>query len=300
MKTFNSLSLFLPICPIMTPKKIIQIETKVGEKAFSYHKESLFTDNINKKYENKESSCQTVDLDLNILNQSFIFRIYVIPAMIKLSEIVPFARELSSKISDIIRAKLSKQGKSIPCRKGCSTCCCYLVPLSVPEAFRLREEVISMPENIRINILKSCLASARKILDEKPKDLNLLAINHISNWYSSLGLICPLLSDDICSIYDKRPIVCREYLVTGIECQAALEGNFRIIDIPVSIAEALGLLSAEYEQIDTESIMLPLALPWVEENFNRDTKKYPSVEIVQHLIAIIQELSIKSCALAAC
>jgi Fe-S-cluster containining protein len=285
----------------MTSKRIIQILTTVGEDTIYLAEKTRFADNFNKKYkEEKKTTHRKVELNLEIIDESVLFQIDVIPIMIKISEIVPLVRELSSKISDIIRTKLNEHGNSIPCHKGCSTCCGYLVPLSVPEAFRLREEVISMPENHRKAVLKSFLTSSKKILDEKPEDLNLLSINQISEWYSSLELICPLLSDDICSIYDNRPAVCREYLVTGIECKNTHEGNFHKIDWPVSIAEALGLLSAEFEQIDTESIMLPLALPWAEENLNRDTKKYPSEEIVQRLIAIIQELSIKSCALAAC
>ena len=32
--------------------------------------------------------------------------------------------------------------------------------------------------------------------------------------YLALGLVCPFLEDDSCSIYDERPFVCRRYLVT--------------------------------------------------------------------------------------
>ena len=32
-------------------------------------------------------------------------------------------------------------GATIPCGEGCSACCNYLVPLAVPEVFRLREEM---------------------------------------------------------------------------------------------------------------------------------------------------------------
>ena len=284
----------------MTSKRKIQILTKIGENTISLTKETLFTDKFNNKYIDEKKSSRTVGLNLEILDESILFQIDVIPTMIKLSEIVPLARELSSRISDIIRTKQDKQGNLIPCRKGCSTCCGYLVPLSIPEAFRLREEVISMPDNSRKAALKSFLASAKKILEEKPENLNLLDIKQLSEWYSSLELTCPLLSDDICTIYDTRPVVCREYIVTGIECKTTNEGDFRKIDLPVSIAEALVLLSAELEQMETESIMMPLALPWAEENLDRDTKKYPSVEIVQRFIAIIQELSAKACALAAC
>ncbi|MBN1975347.1 MAG: YkgJ family cysteine cluster protein [Sedimentisphaerales bacterium] len=274
----------------MTPKRKIKIVQKTGRDNLFECKDNPRTCDFKEKPGN-EICMKTVELNLNILDESVLFQIDVIPKMIKLSEIVPLAQELSSKISNIIQEKLFSKGITIPCRKGCSACCSYLVPLSVPEAFYLREKVLAMPEDTRKTALNSFLASARIILKEKPEGLNLLEIDQLSKWYSNLELPCPFLSDNICSIYDIRPIACREYLVTGSEifCNPAWQADNHKVDLPASVLECLGLLSAEFEQTDIEAIMMPLALPWAEENLDRDMKTWPAPEIVEHLIDIIKK-----------
>jgi Fe-S-cluster containining protein len=248
---------------------------------------------FNKSPNDKNFCNKTLELNLNILGEQVLFHINVREEMIKLSDIVPFARKLSTQISMFIIEKLRKQSITIPCDKGCSSCCSYLVPLSVPEAFYLRKEIISLPEEKRKTILNLCLANARKILQHKPVKCNLLNINELSDWYSSLELKCPFLSDDICSSYEQRPIACREYFVTGSAVLCNHDNNHQSSKfvIPVSILECLGRLSAEIEQTEIESIMLPLALPWAEENQERDMKRFPALELVEHLVEIIEESS---------
>ncbi len=246
--------------------------------------------------ENEEIHKKTLELKLNLFDEQVSIKIDVLPKMIKLSDIVPLARELSSKISNIIRTKLSDTGVTIPCRKGCDACCSYLVPLSVPEAFRLREEILDIPETGRKEILDLFLDGARRILKEKSELSNLLEINNLSDWYSDLELVCPFLSNNICSKYNNRPIACREYLVTGTEllCKPGQQGDFHKVDLPVSILECLGKLCSELEQTDIEAIMMPLALPWSEENLVRNEKTRPAPEVVEHLIKIVEESESKS------
>ena len=63
----------------------------------------------------------------------------------RLADIVPLARAVSAKITDKVGEIARLNGATIPCGKGCSACCNYLVPLALPEVFRLREEVLDMP-----------------------------------------------------------------------------------------------------------------------------------------------------------
>ena len=59
--------------------------------------------------------------------------------------------------------------------------------------------------------------------------------------------------------------------------------------MPVSVLECLGWLAAELEQSDVEAIMLPLALPWAEENIERSNRTWSAVAMVERFIEIIQE-----------
>lgn len=256
-----------------------------------------FIDNSVKKQNNRDIRKKIMEFKLGIFDEQIPFCIDVTPGMFKLSEIVPFARELSSKVSNIILEKKRTNGITVPCRKGCAACCSYLVPLSVPETFHLREEVLAMPEETRKSVLDLFLCRARRILEEKPEEANLLDINQLSDWYSNLELPCPFLSDNICTVYDKRPIACREYLVEGSEilCRPDKQGDFHKVELPFSVLECLGKLCAELEQTEIEAIMIPLALPWAEENLNRNEKRWPVLEIIQRLIEIIGESVTNSC-----
>lgn len=250
-----------------------------------------FIDNFEKKQNKRDNSKKILELKLGIFNEQIPFCIDVTSGMLRLSDIVQFARELSSKVSNIILEKMRNNEIPVPCRKGCAACCSYLVPLSVPEAFHLREEVLAMPEGKRKSVLDLFLSRAGRILKEKPEDADLMNINHLSNWYANLELTCPFLSDNLCTVYDKRPIACREYLVESSEilCRPGEQGGFHKVDLPVSVLECLGKLSAELEQTEVEAIMMPLALPWAEENLFRNERKWPALEIIQRLTEIIEE-----------
>ena len=81
---------------------------------------------------------ETMGLELDILGEPVRFQINVADRHARLSEIVPFARALSTKLAMIVSDRLGAGGKSVFCCKGCSACCSYLVPLSIPEVFRFR------------------------------------------------------------------------------------------------------------------------------------------------------------------
>ena len=63
--------------------------------------------------------------------------------------------------------------------------------------------------------------------------------------------------------------------------------------MPVSVLEGLGLLTAELEQSDIEAVMLPLALPWVQENLERGERTWPAVKMVECFVEILQALNLK-------
>jgi Fe-S-cluster containining protein len=240
------------------------------------------------------------DLEIDVLGEPIHFHISVEQRQAKLSEIIPLARQLSEKLSLSVTDKLHRNGISVTCHKGCSACCSYLVPLSVPEAFRLREEVLAMPQEQAGTILRSFLDSARKIIDSKFHEHNVNDLSHtnipvqknlLSKWYAELNLTCPFLSDGICTTYEQRPIACREHLVTGSAslCEALREDEPDVANMPVSILECVGELAAELEQSQVEAVMMPLALPWTQANLERAEKTWPAVKMVERFVEIIKE-----------
>ncbi len=253
---------------------------------------------------NCNSGVETISFELDILGEPVRFSIRVAQKQAKLSDIAPLARTLSTKLALVVLDRLRRKGEFVPCRKACSACCNYLIPLSVPEAFRLREELLALPEEQGMAVLESCLDAAKRILDEKPKEFDIneleetdsqILISQLGKWYTGLKLACPFLSDSLCTSYEHRPVVCREYIVTGSAqlCEDERTDESQIVQMPVSVLQCLGRLTAELEQSNIEAVMLPLALPWAQENIERGKRTWPALTMVERFVEILRALNIE-------
>lgn len=233
----------------------------------------------------------TIDLDLPV-GGALPARLAVLPGAARLSDLVPAARALASRLACRAIERLHAAGLTVPCCKGCKGCCRYLVPLSIPEAARIAEEIRNLPDPIHRAFAVRFLTALEKLLasDPPPTDADEPGADALSRWYADLDITCPLLTDSICAFYDGRPIACREHMVTS-EAGACDGGCPRPVPPSVSILEALGELSAEMEGGDVEAVMLPLAPVWAYENVARATRTWPAVELVEAFSAVLQRLA---------
>jgi len=249
-----------------------------------------------------DSSVKTLMFELDVLSEAATFYINVLPKSVRLSDLAVPARTLAMKISLLILNRLCKNGQYVPCRKGCATCCRYLVPLSIPEVFRLREEVSAMPSDRRNAVLQTSLEAAGRILGNIPKDFegsgNIMGseqveMDQLSRWYTDLKLVCPFLRNNLCSYYEQRPIACREHMVTSLKSCCGDDGDDEpsAVRISASVLECLGKLTAELEHSDVEAVMLPLALPWAQENIDRSRRTWPAMTVVEQFIEILTAAS---------
>lgn len=168
-----------------------------------------------------------------------------------------------------------------------------------------------MPAERGEEVMRLCLDTARTTLSERPPDFvrNESAETalpdqktQLSKWGAGLKLACPLLSDCICTLYTDRPIVCREHIVTGsaVKCETEVADEPQIVPMPVSILECLGELAAELEQSEIECVMLPLALPWAQDNLERSERTWSAVAMVECFGEIVKaKASEKSAAVIA-
>ncbi|MHC4394710.1 MAG: YkgJ family cysteine cluster protein [Planctomycetota bacterium] len=262
--------------------------------------------------EGTKGSCddgvKTIELELDIFGRAVRYGIDVADKQARLADIVPIARTVCSKVAVTVLEKLREDGEAIPCHKGCSACCHYLTSLSVPEAFRLSEELLAMPAESGKAVLESYLEAAKKILDNMPEDFDITSeptqineqaqMSQLSSWYAGLELACPFLSDNLCTIYDQRPTACRENIVTGSAEMCKVEGQdgTQVVKMPVSVTEALARLAADLEQSSVEAVMLPLALPWAEENQQRGERTWLAPMMVEKFVDILKEMTSKTSA----
>ena len=245
-----------------------------------------------------------IDLDLEIDGKEIHFSIGVADKEARLADIVPLAREISTKLAITVLDTIGQDGQTVPCCKGCSVCCNYLIPLSVPEVFRLREELLTMPTEKSNRILQSCIETSERILDNRSPISSLKSfsesepphISQISKWYAGLKLGCPFLSDGLCMLYEQRALACREHIVTGSAffCETNHKDNPNVVPMPVSVLEALGQLAAELEGSEIEALILPLAFAWVRENLQRAERTWAAVEMVQRFVEILKQMAMVS------
>jgi len=217
----------------------------------------------------------------------------------RLSDLVPLARALCGNMMSETVERCRMMGTKISCGKGCSACCSYQVPLSIPEVIHLYEDIESLPVDQSSKFWRNSLAAARNLLkDSSVEPLNGCASDgHVGESYPSKQVSCPLLENDLCAIYAQRPLACREYLVKTPAhwCSPEHVQHVDEVRLPLSVLESLAKAAAELEGAPVEATMLPFILPWIEKNSERIDRKWPSHKMAQcFLDALRLESSIQS------
>lgn len=210
----------------------------------------------------------------------------------QLSDIVPAARAICGKITAAAREQLPLGGGCVPCRKGCSACCNYLVSMSAPEVFRFRQEIFPKAKYSPDALLRGYLLAARRLVSHRPPEGavgNPDDLGALSRWYASLHLACPFLYGGECAIYHQRPLVCREHLVTGSArgCRGG-SAKAEAVELPARMGNILCRLTKELCDVD-DAVMLPLALAWYEENKQLDERRWPAATIAGMFFEIVEE-----------
>ena len=112
----------------------------------------------------------------------------------------------------------------IACRKGCSYCCCQPVLVSAPEAFFIAGQIRERSDS------RIAVAAAAQDLDGRAPD------GPIKDW-----LRCPLLEEQVCSIYAARPLACHAFVSVKLDACLAAFVEHAPPDIPMP-ADHISLL----------------------------------------------------------
>ncbi len=214
------------------------------------------------------------------------------------SRLLPVFRALADAIVDVGVAQEAARGKTVSCSRGCGACCRQLVPISGTEARALRELVRDLPETRR-NRIEERFRDARRRLDAAGLSEVLLAsrafeageAERVGLGYFHLGIACPFLEDEACSIYEDRPIACHEYLVTSDPAHCARPSALTVecIPIPSRVSTALSRLSRRPEDTGRSWVPLITALEWAERN--PDEPSRPGPELLEGLIGSLASQS---------
>ncbi|MFT3766432.1 MAG: YkgJ family cysteine cluster protein [Minicystis sp.] len=187
--------------------------------------------------------------------------------------LLPVFQSLAETMIERAVAHVAAEGKSISCERGCTACCHQLVAVSPMEARTLREIVEAMPEAEKAALLARFAAARARLVEggllgrlgDVSWDDDEDAYNALTIAYFALRIPCPFLgADGGCTIYDDRPLVCREHLVTtpAKSCANAAAGTVQAVPLSGQISRGLSNLEPARAGKRAPWTPLPLALEW--------------------------------------
>lgn len=162
----------------------------------------------------------SVTIRLSILGVPVTMKVEVPAYAVRARVMLPVFQQMSSAFAGMGTKALEASGKKVSCRAGCAACCRLPVPLTEIEIYHVAALVDSFPEPRRSEVRQRFQQSAQQLFDSgwyqrfefcrNEEELKALAFE-----YFEMGVVCPFLEDENCSVYNDRPIICREYLVSS-------------------------------------------------------------------------------------
>lgn len=159
---------------------------------------------------------------------------------VALDELVPVLHGLAELMATLGAERAQAAGQAISCRKGCGACCRQPVPITDSEALWLARRVRELPEPRRSE-LRGRFDAALSQLDaagvlaplRSPAELEGPEVSRLGRAYFEVGVPCPFLEDESCSIHAERPLACREFLVTSAPEHCAAPSDERVVRVPL-------------------------------------------------------------------
>jgi Fe-S-cluster containining protein len=149
--------------------------------------------------------------------------------------------KLSSKLNMIADSAISESPlPPLDCKPGCAFCCHRLVEGVLPEAIAIAQHVKETWNEEQIEALKARIGQY---------EVGVLA--YVKRDAPIFRERCPFLVDDLCSIYEHRPLDCRGYTSTDAsQCEDWMKGRREppFQEAPLSIAASLkrGAIAESY------------------------------------------------------
>lgn len=212
------------------------------------------------------------------------------------SDLMPLFRSLSEAVIHLSVMGVEKTGKKVSCHDGCAACCRHLVPLSYTEAFALLDMIEAMPQERREWVKQRFRQAAGELRSAgmaeillNPRRASGREQLDMGTEYYKLYLDCPFLENERCTVYDERPIVCREFLMTSPaeNCRPLREPLERV---PISVGANRGLfwLFREPGEMQAPWVALAMLMEWADRRPTRPAPE-PGHELVRRFVERMNE-----------
>lgn len=234
----------------------------------------------------------TASLEIAVAGRKVALQVDVPAAPVSPRRILPLVHGLTDVA---VQASVDAQSAPVSCTKGCGACCRQLVPISVVEARAIHALVGEMEEPRRSAVVAGFADACRRTeaagLGDDLRDFSRLRsipeMNAFGMAYFRLGIPCPFLEDESCSIHLARPAICREYLVTSDarHCADPKFDNIERIELGARVSRALSALEGRSDMPAMPWLPLIHALAWVEAH-PHETES-PGPQILQTLFSAL-------------
>jgi Fe-S-cluster containining protein len=212
----------------------------------------------------------------------------------RLSDLVPPVHAFTDGVVGLAVKRAVREGRTLSCRAGCGVCCCQLVPLAPAEVFYLVERILALPvaerapilnrfQSIEDTLIHNGLIDSIRSLGETNDN------NTIARDYFRLGLSCPFLIENSCSIHEWRPIACREYNVTSPPALCADPFTNAITTLHVHRRASAGLskLCTQVAGLPSGLIPMPLLFDYYEAYRDIAESTWPGVELFDQTLDFV-------------
>ena len=206
----------------------------------------------------------------------------VLPAVL-----LPVLQNLSNSMTELVTRRAGRAGERISCSAGCGACCRQAVPISPVEAREIAQWLGEQEAGRQAELRERFRAAVRRLeeagiaqrLRESSRMESREAAHALGSQYFSLGIACPFLEEESCSIHEIRPLRCREYLVVSPAEHCAHPETLQIVNVkpPVLLSRILERWDASGDAKEPELLLLAMLEEWME--------KHPAEEDAAHRTA---------------
>lgn len=242
----------------------------------------------------KPSETVRLDVELKLPVATVRLRIPAPAGPASMRQLLPVLRSLTNQMVEKAVGVVEGEGCHVSCRKGCGACCRHLVPVVEAEARFLLAFVSELPEPRRGVVLARFAEARRRLVGsgllprvENREGLASKERQTLGLDYFALGIPCPFLEEEACSIHDVRPMSCRQYLVTSPaeRCANPATEQLDVVSLPASVWDAVAAVDKDPSRPDRLPWQpLVLALDWAREHLEE-----PPARLGPHLLAAVLE-----------
>jgi Fe-S-cluster containining protein len=229
------------------------------------------------------SETRYATLHLRVLGETHKVSLAVPPTPAAMADLLPAARSITNATMAVALDKTAAAGAPASCRQGCDACCHQFVGISAPEARAIAQLVDALPADRQVLIRQrfahtlTVMRESGLLTPDSPDGAPVFQIHDrtktgrdrhmdVARRYFRLHQPCPFLEGGSCTIYEDRPLICREYAVTTPpELCAHLDTPPRppeMVEPPVRLSGGLAELTALVEEKTVRQIPLIAALAW--------------------------------------